>query len=274
MLPTLSHELVHQFAKEDVEGYNALRDLVMVSLAENRLKGETVDNREEVIKKLREEIVREEIENIRKNDPKRFEGKTEKTVYAIAEEELVARACEDRLANSRLMKTFIDEMDAKDSRLARAFSNMLSTAVRHLKAQFQRLVDSYKAGSREADIIAKGIDKLDAIQAQFDALLERKNPANAAESDAYVMKMGRGGQQNFEEDKYFARQTDKFYELKEGSYVNVGKIKHRSPLNLIGFPVGSLYFDVSKINKEMKKRKDTIPAEKMKKIPNVLDILS
>ena len=75
----------------------------------------------------------------------------------------------------------------------------------------------------------------------------------------------------FEEDKYFSRQIDKIGELKEGSYVTVGKIKPGSPIEKVGIPAGNLYFDVSKIRQEMAERRDPIPPETIKEIPKVLD---
>ena len=76
---------------------------------------------------------------------------------------------------------------------------------------------------------------------------------------------------NFDEDKYYSRQIDRFDTLKQGGYITVGKITQGSPLDKIGIPSGNLYFDVSKIFKEMRDRKDAIPPEKMKEIPKVLD---
>lgn len=76
---------------------------------------------------------------------------------------------------------------------------------------------------------------------------------------------------NFVEEKYYSRQIDRIDDLKEGAYVTVGKIADGSPLNLIGIPEGKLYFDVSKIRKEMRERKDVIPPEIMKKIPDLLN---
>ncbi len=74
----------------------------------------------------------------------------------------------------------------------------------------------------------------------------------------------------FVEDKYYARQIDKWDSLKDGSYVTVGRIQQGSPLNQVGIPDGKLYFDVSKILKEMKERKDRVSPEIMKGIPTLL----
>ena len=99
---------------------------------------------------------------------------TEETRRAIAEEEIVARACEDRLANSRLMKEFIEEMDQKDSELAQKFSNFLGEAIARLKKLFKQIA-SRLSGSKESEQLRKLTDKLEAIQSQYDALLERRS---------------------------------------------------------------------------------------------------
>ena len=78
-------------------------------------------------------------------------------------------------------------------------------------------------------------------------------------------------QSKFYEDKYYQRQIDRIDELKQGSYITVGEIPTGSPLNMVGFPSSIVYFDVSKIIKEMRTRKDVVSAETMKAIPQVLN---
>lgn len=76
---------------------------------------------------------------------------------------------------------------------------------------------------------------------------------------------------NFAEDKYYQRQIDNIESLKDGAYISVGEVRENSPLNKVGFPNATVYFDVSKIIKEMKTRTDALPPEIMKKIPQVLN---
>ena len=78
-------------------------------------------------------------------------------------------------------------------------------------------------------------------------------------------------QSKFYEDKYYQRQIDRIDELKQGSYITVGEIPTGSPLNMVGFPNSVVYFDVSKIVKEMRTREDAISTETMKSIPKVLN---
>ena len=98
---------------------------------------------------------------------------------------------------------------------------------------------------------------------------ENEKKVSDERSSKKASKAGLG--ENFKEDKYYARQIDGWETLKSGGYITVGEIVKGSPLDMIGIPSGTLYFDVSKILKEMRDRKDAIPPDKIKEIPNVLD---
>lgn len=265
VLPTVSHELVHIFAVEDPEGFKALSDLVFAGLKEST--GHT-----------RSYLISEKINSILETDKERFEGKSEETRRAIAEEEIVARACEDRLANSRLMKEFIEEMENKESGLAQKFSNFLGEAIARLKKIFQQIAAKLSY-SKEAQSLRKLTDHLEAIQSQYDALLERRTTESTTvltdqqqknTSARGVMSAERGSKQNFEEDKYFARQIDKWEELKHGQYVKVGVLQKENPLVLVGLQEGDLRYDVDKIKKNMEKHADYLTKDLLKMIPNVI----
>lgn len=76
---------------------------------------------------------------------------------------------------------------------------------------------------------------------------------------------------NFKEDKYYARQIDGWESLKEGGYITVGEIARKSPLNLVGVPIGTLYFDNSKIFEAMSTHDDHLSLADLKSIPALLD---
>ena len=137
-------------------------------------------------------LISEEINRILEKDKKRFEGKSEETRRAIAEEEIVARACEDRLANSRLAKEFIAEMENKESGLAQKFSNFLGEAIARLKKLFQQIFSTLSR-TKEAQSLRKLTDSLEAIQSQYDALLERRTTeATTASSEQQKNTSDRG----------------------------------------------------------------------------------
>lgn len=97
--------------------------------------------------------------------------------------------------------------------------------------------------------------------------MEAKKTAGGAEQGGVQFSQ----RANFAEDKYYSRQIENLENLRDGSYVTVGRIAENSPLNQVGIPAETLYFDVSKIRKEMKDRSDPIPTEKIKEVPNVLN---
>ena len=268
VLPTVSHELVHIFAVEDPAGFASLSELVFEGLT--KAEGKT-----------RSFLISQEIQRIneadKNSDEKRLAGKSEETIRAIAEEEIVARACEDRLANSRLMKEFIEEMERKESGLAQKFSNILGEAIKRLKEIFRQIA-SKLSRSHEATQLRKLTTELEAIQEQYDALLERRNTESTSTSpeqqkntsDRGVMSAERGTKQSFEEDKYFARQIDKWENIKHGQYVKVGVLHNENPLVLVGLPSGDLRYDVDKIKKNMEKHADYLTKDLLKMIPKVI----
>lgn len=76
---------------------------------------------------------------------------------------------------------------------------------------------------------------------------------------------------SFTEDKYYARQIDKWENLKEDAYITVGVVQEGSPLHLVGLPTGKMYFDVSKIQKAMDEHGDHLDKDVLKKIPDLLN---
>ena len=123
-------------------------------------------------------------------------------------------------------------------------------------------------GGFDTEYFQGAIDKQMAFMDEYSRNLDEdlEELADNLEEGNYSLHSDR-----FEEDKYFARQIDKIGELRDGSYVTVGKIKLGSPIEKVGIPAGNLYFDVSKIRQEMFDRGDPIPPETIKGIPKVLD---
>lgn len=165
MLPTLSHELVHLFAVENPTEYAVLENLIFKALT---LDGKTTKTA----------LIDAEVNRIREGSPERFrkEDGTEKsreTQRRIAAEEIVARACEDRLSNSAMMKKFVAEMEKEDSGLVRKFRAALDRAVRKIREAVNHLLGQKSLSSEARKLAEQSTDVLDEIQAQFDKLLER-----------------------------------------------------------------------------------------------------
>ncbi len=75
----------------------------------------------------------------------------------------------------------------------------------------------------------------------------------------------------FSEDKYFARQVDRWSKLGDGARVKVGIVRKGSALQQIGLPAAGMYFDIGKIRKSMSNHGDHLTAEVLKGIPDLLN---
>lgn len=114
------------------------------------------------------------------------------------------------LVNTKIMKQTDtpknrDRVNAnKESGLAQRFSNHLGEAIGRVSKAFHSIVERAKSSSKEARALAKLTSDLQAIQDQFDALLERRNAPAAQQkentSDRGVMKMERSLVENLDEE--------------------------------------------------------------------------
>lgn len=86
---------------------------------------------------------------------------------------------------------------------------------------------------------------------------------------SYVKYSKRAGVE-FMEDKYYARLIDQIEEQNSNRNIKVGSIEEDSVLNQVGLPAAGLYFDVSKINRQLENHSDHITKETLKKIPDIL----
>lgn len=160
MMVTISHELVHAFVVENPAEYKVLEDLIFQALEKDTGKS-------------RSDLISAEVERIERTDKKRLKGLSSTEKARIAAEEIVARACEDRLSNSKMMEQFIQEMDKADSTLKEKFKNALDKAIEWIKDALNYVL-GLKSTSDEAKRIAKAQkEALEAIQAQYDKLLSR-----------------------------------------------------------------------------------------------------
>lgn len=198
ILSTLSHELVHIFKTEDFEGYNQLKDLVLETLSAEEGKSIKTLIDEDAFKRFGIEANKDG-KFVYKKNGEVVSAEAMKKHRAVSEEELVARSCEDMLAESRLMKEFIQKMEDKESGLAQKFSDFLGRAIEKLKEIFENIFRYQASKSKEAESIRKAkddmLEKWTAIKEQYDSLLERRTETQAKENTSVnrgVMFMSRG----------------------------------------------------------------------------------
>lgn len=249
MLFTLAHELTHHIQATAPEKFDAFAGKVVEGLASRGIDFET----------LVAQQIKKAADNGRNID------------YITAYEEMVADSMEQILQSGRALEKLqqIMQTDQELGSVIRRWAKGIAESIRNV-------IDAYRGVSADSDegrLVANMKDILPQLEELYaEGLAESgKNGAAGTESAAMREKMPSDRGEYFETDKYFERQIDNFENLRNGSYITVGKIKKGSPINAVGIPEGKLYFDVSKILQEMSIRKDAIPKDVMKKIPRVLD---
>ena len=202
-------------------------------------------------------------------------GRTEAEIENISDEEVAAAYAEELFNNPHVWDIVLDgEPTLKDRVLAffklapkkYSFAPEMDTAAKEWIREYKKVFDQLKNNSL-LEPNNNTFDSYDAENADSDGVTTT-NQQNMQVSGRGAKK---SNQSKFYEDKYYQRQIDRIDELKQGSYITVGEIPTGSPLNMVGFPNSVVYFDVSKIVKEMRTREDAISTETMKSIPKVLN---
>lgn len=160
LVNTLSHESVHNMRVTAKEEYSALRDFVLSVLQ----SAEDYDL---------EAAVQAEYEKAKANGRKNFTRED-------AIEEIVARACEDRLGSSEKLRDFMIEFYNKDKKAANSFVRAVREFLTRLKAFFENIAKQ-KSSSEEAQLIAsQGKEIISELQKRFDDALMSMREGNIA----------------------------------------------------------------------------------------------
>lgn len=284
VIHTLAHETVHAMAATAPEQYYVLRDAAL-ELLERDVSYDLDEAVEAVLESYAERgrrLSREE-----------------------AMEELVARACEDRLASSETLSELMTELNSRDGRASRSFTEAVRELLTRIAKFFERML---KLKSRSAEAMAAasaGAELVSELQARFDGALlavreengagtkkesgaqlnlqlyEWLETVNAELSDNSITQSGKdvngfsekkysNRQSDFEEDKYYAPSVDKWKTARHGGYLKVGRLYEDSPLCKVGIPAGILGYGVDKLKRNMSKHADYLTEELLKQIPNII----
>lgn len=111
------------------------------------------------------------------------------------------------------MKEFVSEMENTESGLAQKFSNFLGEAIDRLKKLFQQIFSTLSR-TKEAQSLRQLTDRMEAIQTQFDALLEGRTAEST--SDQQKNTSDRGVMSAEREKNTFSQNFENGY--KEGYY--------------------------------------------------------
>ena len=162
MIPTMSHELTHWMKEKAPEAYAKLSEIVMDTLSREH------NARPEV-------LVAYEKQNHKKR------GRDVSDEYA--QDELIARACEDMLSGNKTANEIIEQMDEET---AKTFSEKFKEVVAKIREWLKELLGVYKSNSEEAKILRRYDDKLAELQKAWDEGLEKAIRANQAMQNSEV----------------------------------------------------------------------------------------
>lgn len=157
-IPTMSHEMTHWLKNKAVEAYNKMSAVIFDTL--------TMD-----LGVTAEDLIGAEIAKYAK-----LHGGAQLTEDG-ARDEIIARAAEDMLANSKTMQEYLSHMDEKS---AHTFLDKVKEFFETLKEWMADLLGVYKSNSSEAKIIRKYADKLNELQEAWDEAFWKGMKANQA----------------------------------------------------------------------------------------------
>jgi len=172
---------------------------------------------------------------------------TERQNEYVIDTELVANLVGDLLG----IPYFVERMGKRNSSAWERFVMAMKAADAGKAAGISKESQKYLSGLYKAYV--KAVDKAGGgvkVSSIADEEEKEKAPEGASEANERAAKrktLQTKPGDSFKENKYYVRQIDSWETLKEGGYIIVGEIVDESPLNLVGVPSGTLYFDNSRI---------------------------
>ena len=248
VMEVFKHEVTHRMQELAPTEYAAFRSFVYESLNEGRMSSTTLA-----------EAKRAQYSSMGVNED--ISGSIDEVVAAFTEE---------LFADEQKLHDFIAEVTGDETK--RSWAQKFFDIIREV-------IDKVKGALRKGDTsIADSIKQLekaeqmwkDAIKASVQNVHNtQSNQAQKNTADGDV-KYDLNGT-DFQEDKYFARQIDKWDELKDGMRIKVGVVHETSALHKVGLPAERVFFDVGKIKKAMNDHNDHLTIDVLKDIPDLLN---
>lgn len=182
MVSTLSHETTHWMKDKAPQLYQQLTDIVMDTLS--AAPGYTAGG-----KLSRENIIHREMDRIERMHP------DIRVTEEYAVDELVARACEDMLSNSKTAQEYLEQLPEAERK---SLYEKIKDAIDKLKQWMKDLLGQYSSKSTEAQILREYKDKLDTLQDTWDKAFKAAVTANQA-----LQKEGRSEEEEVQyQDRY------------------------------------------------------------------------
>ena len=156
IIPTLSHEMTHWMKAKSPAMYDKIREHALETLAMsgNLSSEERVASEMNRMKKAHSEMnVTEE----------------------MAIDEIVARYCEDMLANSNKTRKLLNQMSKKEQQ---SFISKVKDTFNNLMEWVNELLSQYKSSSKEAEILREYKNRLKEVSKMWDKALEEAIKSN------------------------------------------------------------------------------------------------
>ncbi len=191
-------------------------------------------------------------------------SREEKSKLRLYESEKTAHSTEILLGNEK----FIERIMQSDAGLAKKLFVKITNLAKSLgNSDSKATREELKRLKHAQELYLKAAEKVG--NAEFKRIMQLLDDEEEAEGEIPEIKYS--NKDNFIKDKYYDRQVEKWESLKSGGYINVGEISVQSPINKVGLPEGSLYFDVSKLQQAMSEHSDHLSVDRLKEIPIVLN---
>lgn len=248
IIPTLSHETTHWMKDKAPEAYNKLSGVVMDVLSKE-YGVSPVDMVHAEMKRYKDAYGKEVSEE-------------------YAQDELIARACEDMLSGNRNVQELVSQMDEKT---AKTFSERLKVAFEKIKEWLTDLLKTYKSNSEEAKIVRKYADKVNELQAAWDETFDKAIKANQTmKSSEETMPMAASDRTQYSErnNTSFAEQYDAWDKKDIRKTFTIGVTS--GAMAEIGIEKRTITFDAVKLLRVLKEHPQMTDAI-IKQIPEIIN---
>ncbi len=224
IIPTMSHETTHWMKNKSPELWENLNNIVFSTLTEHynsnkdlKLKKalvEVIDGKTYTDEELKSRTVTKDdlidAEYYRLADKAKKDGKKvdEAKLYDTAKEEIIARACEDILSMSEQGRKIFKSLSESEQK---TLVDKIKAIINDLLNWVDELLHSYKATSKEAQIMREYKEELQKAVKVWDKMLEESIVANQS-----LEKSGAFKHDGNTEDELYSRKIDR----KSKSYYN------------------------------------------------------
>ena len=214
IIPTMSHETTHWMKKKSPELWRNLNEIVFSTLTDhyNSNTEKAIKDKIELLKWLEprvehtEESVRER--KITEEDLIQAEMNRNGESESVSREEIIARACEDILSMSEQGRKIFKSLSENEQK---TLVEKIKAIINDLLNWVDELLHSYKATSKEAQIMREYKDELQKAVKVWDKMLEESVVANQT-----FEKSGAYNHDGNVENELYSRKIDR----KSKSYYN------------------------------------------------------